>query len=49
MIGEFFKMEDIELVQILWDYMKLNQKIEKCDAIRYFKEMQNIITILLTL
>ena len=26
-------MKDMELVQILWDYMKLNQKIEKCDAI----------------
>lgn len=30
---ENFEMKDMELVQILWDYMKLNQKIEKCDAI----------------
>ena len=26
-------MEDMELVKILWDYMKLYQKLEKCDAI----------------
>lgn len=26
-------MEDMELVTILWDYMKLHQKLEKCDAI----------------
>lgn len=26
-------MEDLELVQILWDYMKLNQKLEKCDCL----------------
>lgn len=26
-------MEDMELVKILWDYMKLNQKLEKCDCI----------------
>lgn len=26
-------MEDMELVKILWDYMKLGQKLEKCDAI----------------
>lgn len=30
-MGDFLK--DIELVKILWDYMKLNQKLEKCDAI----------------
>lgn len=26
-------MEDMELVKILWDYMKLDQSLEKCDAI----------------
>ncbi len=26
-------MKDMELVKILWDYMKLNQKLEKCDVI----------------
>ena len=26
-------MEDMKLVKILWDYMKLNQKLEKCDCI----------------
>lgn len=26
-------MTDMELVQILWDYMRLNQKLEKCDCI----------------
>lgn len=26
-------MEDMELVKILWDYMKLDQSLEKCDTI----------------
>ena len=26
-------MEDVELIQILWDYMRMNQKIEKSDCI----------------
>ena len=26
-------MTDMELVHILWDYMRLNQKLEKCDCI----------------
>lgn len=26
-------MKDMELVKILWDYMKLNQKLEPCDCI----------------
>ena len=26
-------MQDMELVKILWDYMKLNQTLQKCDVI----------------
>ncbi len=26
-------MKDMELVKVLWDYMKLNQKLERCDVI----------------
>ena len=26
--------KDIELIQILWDYMRMNQKLEKADISR---------------
>jgi len=31
--GAILRMKDIELIQILWDYMKMNQKLEKADCI----------------